>query len=298
VRKLPANSIVQLCSINEWSDYSKPFVGPGNGWNQRAIDALKGWGALEPHRLMTYDYCSGYGWAGPLPLARRMAERLRHYRTLGVSGVYNETTPHWGPQGLMLYMFARLAWNPDLDVNAELSLYYRNYYGPAAAAMKAYHEAWMEAVENRAPCVSSGGRGMHAVCTPALIDRLGEHLRRARAEVRGQALYERRMKGVCAGYEVARQVCSILKIKKASGTKVDTVTGPFAGRSSYLHSDEAGRVFEELAAFMLSFDKGDAVFDLDPERPGCIVLKKMRGDVLRNRWLLHRGHEAALLRDF
>ena len=41
---------------------------------------------------------------------------------------------------LMLYIQFRLYWDPDLDVQALLDEYYRLYFGPAAAEMKAFHE--------------------------------------------------------------------------------------------------------------------------------------------------------------
>ena len=53
-----------------------------------------------------------------------MADRIRNYRELNIRGIYNESHPHWGPQGLELYMCARLLWNPDLDLERELALYY------------------------------------------------------------------------------------------------------------------------------------------------------------------------------
>src|SRR6185295_12102018 len=110
--------------------------------------------------IYTYEYWSGYGWPGPLPLVHTMADRIRQYRPLNVRGIYNETHPSWGPQGLELYMFGKLIWNPDLDVRAELDLYYRNYYGPAEKPMKAYHEGLTKALAESTTPVYSGGRGM------------------------------------------------------------------------------------------------------------------------------------------
>jgi hypothetical protein len=127
---------------------------------------------------------------------------------------------------------------------------------------------------------------------------VGDDLAAAQALVKGQPLYERRLKGVWAGYEVARRVSHILQLKKSEGTPVETTQGPFAHRSSYLECASAEREFEDLMRFVLSFDEGDAVFDLNSQRPRTIVLGKMRVDVLKNQAFLYRGHEASLLRDF
>ena len=129
-------------------DYSRPLLGPNNGWNQQFVDALKDWNALGTRYLLVYDYGGGYAWCGQLPIVRMMADRIRNDRQFNIQGIYNLTYPHWGPQGLELYMYARLAFNPDLDLDKELNLYYQNYYDPAAAPMKAYHESWMKAIES------------------------------------------------------------------------------------------------------------------------------------------------------
>jgi len=194
-------------------------------------------------------------------------------------------------------MFARLAWDPELDLSEELELFYANYYGPAARAMQRYHEAWMGVVESGRG-VHSGGRGMHGSCKPALMKELAARLSEAREQVSGKPLYERRLRGVSAGYEVARRVSEILVIKKAEGERIDTTTGPFAGRSSHLRSGKAERMFDELVAFIHGHATGDATFDQDPDRPVNIVLGKMRADILENSIFMYHGHEAALLSDF
>jgi len=299
ISKLEKNTIVQLCSINEWGDYSKPFMGRNNGWNQNSVQALREWGELEPHGLMMYSYGSGYGWPGPLPIVRAMADRFRQYRRLNVMGVYNETMPHWGTQGLELYMFPRLAWNPDLNLDRELNLFYRNYYGPAAVPMKAYHEIWMKTLANYPlGMVTSGGRGMHLFCTPSLIESLGVYMRSAERRVRDKPLYERRLKGVQVGYEIACRVSAILEIKKSTGRQVDITEGAFAGRGSYLKSAEAERMYEELAHFILNLEIGDVILDQDPEIADNIVINKMREDILENSIYTSRGHEIDLLKDY
>ena len=58
----------------------------------------------------------------------------------------NEGLPHRmnhpAMQHLNLYVTAKYLWNADTDVNVLLNDYYRSFYGPAAAPMKAF---WMEA---------------------------------------------------------------------------------------------------------------------------------------------------------
>ncbi len=51
------------------------------------VQMTKDWSALNPDSLMTFLYYGGYGWPGPLPITRTLADRMRSYRTLGVQGV-------------------------------------------------------------------------------------------------------------------------------------------------------------------------------------------------------------------
>jgi len=242
VDRLEPNTIIMPAPINEWSDHSKKLHDPENA---ELVKMLKGWSKLKPSGIMVWEYWTGYGWPGPLPQTRSIADRLKNYRRYNVQGFFNDTHMQWGPQALELYMLGKLAWNPDLDVRRELDLYYQNYYGPAAKPMKAYHEAFMDEFEKYE--VRSGGRGMHHLMTRPFIEKLGKMMSAAQELVKDQPLYERRLAGVAAGYEFSRRVCDIMEFKKA-------------GQET--RADEA---FYDLVVYLTSFNEGDLIFDIDPE---------------------------------
>ena len=200
---------------------------------------------------------------------------MRTYRELGIRGHYLPAAVSWGPAAMDFYMYTRLVWNPDLDVDAELNLYYRNYYGPAAEPMKAYHERLMTALEENPYHVFSGGRGMHMLFTPKLVKELGGYIDSAQTLVKGQALHERRLYGVWAGYEFSRRISELLSLKKRTGvlsTKVprdqqaelppDLARPAFQGGGSYYQSDEAEESYRDLVKWMRSVNQQDAVFDM------------------------------------
>jgi hypothetical protein len=172
-------------------------------------------------------------------------------------------------------MYTRLIWNPDLDVDEELDLYYTNYYGPAARPMKAYHERLMDALEAHPHHVFSGGRGLHLMFTPALVKELGVSMSEAQALVKGQPLYERRLHGVWAGYEFSRRISEILTLKKRTGIvsvkmpDAEQLAGPpdlarpvFIGKGSYYQSAEAENAYRDLVRWMRSVNKDDPVFGM------------------------------------
>jgi hypothetical protein len=212
VTRLEPNTVVMAAAFaGGYSDYSKKLGDPSSEQNTRFLDTLRGYGKLT--QVMVHEYWGGYAWFGPLPVIHTMVDRLREYRHLGVVGVYNQVDQNWGPQGLVLYMYCKLLWNPDLDVDKELDLYYTNYYGPAAAPMKRYHEA-LEKAADGGPYFGSGGYLAHSIFSEKLLPILGADIDEATALVKGREPYEKRLDGVRAGYEVARRFQKAEKLMK------------------------------------------------------------------------------------
>jgi len=292
LEQLEPNAVIMLCPINGWDDWRNKLLDKSSRSNSLFVRTAKDWSALKPDSLMTFLYYNGYGWPGPLPITRTIADRMRTYRQLGIEGNYLPSVISWGPAGLDFYMYMKLAWNPDLDVDAELDLYYENYYGPAAAPMKAYHERLMTALEEHPHHVFSGGRGLHLMFTPALVEELGGYMDQAQALVKGKPLNERRLFGVWAGYEFARRISAILVLKKKTGivsVKVpdpEQLAGPpdldrpaFAGRGSYFQSNEAEQAYRDLVKWMRTVNQKDAVFDMaiKPKDDAAEIIYAKRG---------------------
>jgi hypothetical protein len=243
VKSMHPNTSVQAAAYTAaYSDYSKDLDDPTSAPNARFLKVLQGWSKLT--ELTTYEYWSGYAWYGPLPIVHTMVDRLRKYRDLEVKGVYLESHPSWGPQGLGLYMYTKLLWNPDIDVQKELDAYYTNYYGPAAEQMKAYHEL-IETASQKGPLFVSGGHMLEKLFTVPLVTQMGQYMDKARALVKGQEPYEQRLEGVWAGYEVAR-LMSVFTLNKQQQK-------PQAAMDA----------MNQLKAFILSYSAGD-VFDNGP----------------------------------
>ena len=308
VKRLEPNTIIMPAPINAWNDWTKKLLDSSSSNNSLFLKTAREWAALEPSCLMAYEYYEGYGWPGPLPVTRTVADRMRNYRALGIKGIYNETVTSWGPAGLDLYMTAKLMWNPDLDVDKELDLYYMNYYGPGAGPMKAYHERLVNALETHKYRVSSGGRGLFLVFTPALVKELGNYMSQAQALVKGQPLYERRLQGVWAGYEFSRRVSEILVLKKKHGIVTNTPAG-----GSYYQSAEANDAYRALIRWMRTVNTDDAVFDMARkfkddaaknifiqrgENPGASFFSYLAEDLLRNNQMYPNVREEVQLKDF
>ena len=229
---------------NSYSDYSRDLYDPASKPNRNFVRVLEGWGKMAP--LLTYEYWSGIAWFGPMPLIRTMQDRLQAYQKLGIEGLYNETHPHWGPQGIDLYFFNRLAWNPDLDVEKELDLYCKNYYGPAYKPMLEYHHLLEEAAHAGIPH-HSFGVGTHAIFTPQVVARMGKLIGEAKKLIGEKQPYQKRFEGVWAGYEYTRLVTPYFDELK-NGNKLEAAKH-WERANKFIKSYPDGEVFDNGVLF-------------------------------------------------
>lgn len=259
VQSLPANTLVSTAAFssafsdpqNAYSDYSKDLNDPTSVPNQRFVKVLDGWGKMT--ELVTREYWSGIAWMGPMPLIRTMQDRLTAYKKYNITGFYNEVHPHWGPQGIDLYFFTRLAWDPEMDIEKELDLYCENYYGPAAEPMKKYHRLLEDAAHAGIPHYSYGVN-THAIFTPEVLAQMKPLITEAKTLIGEQEPYRQRFEGVWAGYEYTRLVMPYFPLL-AEALKLPA--GSPDADAKFL---EAALHWERANKYILTFKNGD-VFD-------------------------------------
>jgi hypothetical protein len=114
---------------------------------------------------------------------------------------------------------------------------------------------------------------MYLVFTPKLIATLDPYIKSARESVKSNQLYEQRLNGIVAGHEFSVKVCKIMQLKAKDGV----ATSISGNKVTYLKSTKAEAAYEELLAFLYSYD-GQSVFDVQSGRPPYYL----EGDILRN----------------
>ncbi len=93
-----------------------------------------------------YEYFSVWLWDFDMPPGGRGAnvdlirQRIRRYAELGATSLDCESGNNWGLHGRGYYVANRLMWNPDVDVDALLTDFYQQAFGPAAEVMRRYYE--------------------------------------------------------------------------------------------------------------------------------------------------------------
>lgn len=249
-----------------YSDYSRKLDDPRSDQNKRFLAVMEGY-YNRGVRLFSREYWSYYVWPGPMPVIPTMVDRLTNYHSrFEVEGVYSETHPCWGPQGMILYFYTWLLCNPYGDVEKEKDLYYRNFYGPGAESMRLYHER-LDEVGQSGKYWGSGGNRFDELLTIELMKELDTYIGGARRLIGNEEPYNQRLAGVEAGHQFAWMA---VEFRRAIAKK-DYVT--------------AGRQLKAMEELFYSFPDG-SVFSSRATRadgslrlPGVIVnYKKMLGD--------------------
>lgn len=99
------------------------------------------WQKASPN-LGWYDYIYGTPYCLPRVYFHESAKYLSYGAQHGVRAHYAELYPNWG-EGPKPYIFAKLWWNPNRDVDALLKDWYEHCVGPDAAPYLAeYYAIW------------------------------------------------------------------------------------------------------------------------------------------------------------
>lgn len=129
--KLPENVLVMLAT-----------QGPWDSAEQQKLDLklIRSWNNILPHKVWLWNYPGKFG-VMQMPGVPDITPKsiAGYYKSLrnDISGAYmNSGTDKIVYHNLNYYVFAKVAWNNDLDTEALLNDYYQNMYGKAAPYMK------------------------------------------------------------------------------------------------------------------------------------------------------------------
>ena len=116
-------------------------------WYRKACERLiDSWGE-RVDQIALYDYAHSQGNVFPRMYMHVNQDILQYAMKRGLKSVYAEAAPIFGLDAPRFYITARLWWNPDLDIDAELADWCGRMFGDAADPMRRYFErcesAWM-----------------------------------------------------------------------------------------------------------------------------------------------------------
>ena len=193
--KIPENVLVMVAQTGPWS-VRKPeqFA--------KELDHYRAWAEKCGHKVWVWTYPHKFGETA-IPDVPSLAPRAwgRYYQAASrhIFGSFAESeTERWIYNYLNYYVFAKLGWNPGLDLDALLDDHYEKMFGAAAAEMKSFYEAledaWFEVCGN----IRETDIGPQAlvpdeyalaavVYSPAKLDGWARLLDRAEAKAAGDA---------------------------------------------------------------------------------------------------------------
>jgi hypothetical protein len=123
--------------IGAKAGYFRPLNDPAHDTNRAYLAEIRKWLALSPN-FYIWDYYSLWWTLGEnrprwhFPVMEAMAADLRFYRELGLTRVSSEIAD-WHEENM--YVYARLAWNPDSSWEDALAEFCRKSYGNVADQM-------------------------------------------------------------------------------------------------------------------------------------------------------------------
>ncbi len=154
-RKKPANVELMICPQGPWAVNGR--------FNQTQKQRVIDWAEYAGKKLYMWNYPGKY--AGQLPGVPHITPHAvgKYYREMApyVVGTYlNSTSDYYYNSLLNIYVFTKVAWNNQTDVDALLDEYYQRMFGNAAPAMKKIHEKieflWLEKVKKEPVNTSLG----------------------------------------------------------------------------------------------------------------------------------------------
>ena len=119
-------------------------------------DEIRAWAEKLGRKVMLWNYPGKWhGSVVRLPNVPQLAPRAwaRYYRSLAdvINGAFAESeSDRWSYNYLNYYVFSRVCWDPQVDVEAILAEHHRLMFGPAAKPMAAFYDLleakWTESV--------------------------------------------------------------------------------------------------------------------------------------------------------
>lgn len=134
------NVVIRLCSIE--CSFSEPLDSGTSPANDEFVRDIKDWNR-KTSNLFIWDYTTNFShYLQPFPNLLSLQPNIRFFIANGVKGVFEQGNYNGTGGGEMAdlrnYLLARFLWNPDRDLDAEMTEFLNAFYGPAAESMRRY----------------------------------------------------------------------------------------------------------------------------------------------------------------
>lgn len=245
--------LIDFCPINQC--FEVQMNDPSDERNAEYADAIRAWKKGFEGDVSIYSYYRKYAWDSlPVIIPHYMQADLRWYLKIGAAGISSYAEPgDWLTYELNHYTLARLAWDPDADVDAIISEFCAARFPKCADAAKKLYSVLEDTTRHACRIPFS------SLKTPAEIAAYTERLRAAREAVAKEAAGDASAAGLLAETDYGLKDLAIQK--------------QIAGKGSI---EDRAKLVEELAVFLESH-RGEGVFLIDQGRLSREHLKRGYG---------------------
>lgn len=153
------NVIIKLCLMP--GDCASSYANPNSSDSEKANKLVSDWGKVAKH-IVIWDYnIDFHNYLMPYPILDRLKENNDFYIENNVYGIFHQMSADKGGDFAELnsYIFARLMWDKNTDVQEVFNKYLTVYYGDAAPYIAQYYG---ELDKN----VVSSGNGLYIYAKP------------------------------------------------------------------------------------------------------------------------------------
>jgi hypothetical protein len=140
----PPNVHIQLCGMPGMAMYKEPSIYQSEQAN------LDKWVKLTGKKVQNWLYICWpeQNTKAVFQYPHIVQKYYRDNRDKTVGSFINGGTDHWPRQGLTLYCWLKVLWNPDFNVDAAIDQHCVRMYGPAAATMRKLIQLQIDGWEN------------------------------------------------------------------------------------------------------------------------------------------------------
>lgn len=134
------NVIIKLCLMP--GDTASNYAHPGSRWARRAHQSVREWGKIAQH-LLIWDYnVDFHSYLMPFPIIASMRLNSDFYLENHTYGIFHQMAVDKGAAhaGLHTYLFARLMWDRNADVEKIAGKYMDVYFRQAAPYIAEYYQ--------------------------------------------------------------------------------------------------------------------------------------------------------------
>jgi len=135
---IPDNLLVGLATGGPYGEYNPEG-------RKKGIERIQRWVKKCGHKVYLWNYANLTGYRDRMPgvpanTPHAVASFYKKTKDL-IDGAFLETDTRYFPfEHLTIYVFGKMMWNPDIDIEKLLDEYYEKMYGPGKSPMKKFFE--------------------------------------------------------------------------------------------------------------------------------------------------------------